>query len=121
MALPIPPRFSTSLATDDIASTVAVEGELDLETAPAFDAAVEEALATGRSVVVDFTACTFMDSTGLQRVLRHREAASRSGQGFALAVTPQGAVDRLIELVAPGLFLHAPTAGEARGLVNGRR
>lgn len=121
MPVPIPPPFTTSVSTDEIASVVAVEGELDLETADAFDAAVEEALATGQAVVIDVTGCSFMDSTGLQRALRHREAASRAGQGFALALTPQGPVDRLVELVAPGLFLHAPSVDEARALANGRR
>ncbi len=117
MPAPIPPRFTSSVVVDDDGRDVLVEGELDLETADAFDATLQEALATERSVVVDLTACTFMDSTGLQRVLRHREAASRAEQGFALAIAPGGPVERLVALVAPGLFVQAPTADDARRLV----
>lgn len=115
-AAPIPPQFSALLDDDEAVATVLVEGELDLDTADSFDAVAAQALATGRPVVFDFTACTFMDSTGLQRVLRHREAASRAEQGLVLAIPPAGPVSRLVDLVAPGLFRQAGTVAEARAI-----
>jgi anti-sigma B factor antagonist len=118
-AAPIPPPFTARLDSDEGVAVVVIEGELDLDTADAYDAVAVDAIAGDEPVVIDFTACTFMDSTGLQRTLRHREAAARAGRGLALVVPEGGPVARLIDLVAPGLFVLAPTRDGARTLALG--
>ena len=63
-----PANSSLALATEseDATRTLRLAGELDLAGAPALEAAIEEALAdSGRVVVVDFSALTFIDSTGI--------------------------------------------------------
>ena len=44
---------------------LAVVGEIDLVTAPAFGAAIERGIQQAGKVVLDFTGVTFMDSSGL--------------------------------------------------------
>jgi anti-sigma B factor antagonist len=52
------------------ASVVTVDGDLDLATAPALWAALESALAEEGPVVLDMSAVTFIDSSGLSVLLR---------------------------------------------------
>ena len=69
---------------------LAVEGELDLLTAPTLTDAVQDTLA-GRPplVVIDLTGTTFIDSTGARVVARSARGAT--GEGSALQVVcPKG-------------------------------
>ncbi len=57
-----------TLATEsgDGKRTIRLGGELDLSAAPALEAAIEEAISDSASaVVIDFSALTFIDSTGI--------------------------------------------------------
>lgn len=49
---------------------VAVRGELDLSTAPELDRVLEEAVAAQASVLLDLSACEFIDSTGIALIVR---------------------------------------------------
>jgi|tagenome__1003787_1003787.scaffolds.fasta_scaffold19594931_2 anti-sigma B factor antagonist len=80
---------------------VRVAGELDLSTAArlcrAIDAAVAAAPPRPR-VVIDLTALTFCDSTGLRALVGAvREVEIRGGRA-ALAVAPDSMLDRLLLL-----------------------
>ena len=61
------------------AVVVRVAGELDLATAPALWAALERALIDAHQVVVDLSAVTFVDSTGLSVLLRAYQAVGVTG------------------------------------------
>jgi anti-anti-sigma factor len=73
-------------------------GELDLASAPALEAKVDELCVDGASaVVLDLSKLTFMDSTGLQAVLAATKRCGQHGTDFSLAGAT-GAVQRLFEL-----------------------
>jgi anti-sigma B factor antagonist len=68
------------------AVVVRVRGELDILTAPAMADALAEAVAAGpRVVVVDLAEVAFCASSGLQAMLRARDAAGRHGVRLCLA------------------------------------
>ncbi len=83
---------------DDGVRTLRIGGELDLAGAPALEAAIEEGLADAeRRLVVDFSALTFIDSTGiaiLVAALGDERAAGRLG--FVPSTAP--AVTRVLRL-----------------------
>ena len=72
---------------------VTLSGEVDASLAPELERCVTEALAASRPVVVDATAVTFMDSTGLGFLAR---LASRSGER---RITVLGAPEHVRHLV----------------------
>ena len=60
-------------------------GELDLDTAPRLDEALEAARRAGEEcLVLDMRELTFMDSTGLRLVIRWDTAAHKDGFQFAI-------------------------------------
>jgi len=61
------------------AVVVRVDGEVDLATAPALWAALERALADGDQLVLDLSAVTFIDSTGLSVLLRAYQVLGATG------------------------------------------
>lgn len=82
-----PPTFAISLAAADERSVrVEVRGELDLSTSPELGDALRHELDGGRSVIVDLSQVTFIDSTALNTLI----AALRSceSNGCSLAVSP---------------------------------
>lgn len=59
-----------------------VQGELDMNTAPELDRALEEALADGgASIMLDLSACEFIDSTGIALIVRTWQRLDRNGGG----------------------------------------
>jgi anti-sigma B factor antagonist len=78
---------------------LAVEGELDIATAPRMIAVLNEALAdVVAPLVVDLSEVVFMDSTGLALLMNARRRLLRRGQGFAI-VCPGGPLARVFEIV----------------------
>lgn len=59
-------------------AVLAIQGEIDLATAPAFGAAMEQALQDVPMVVLDFAGVTFMDSSGLNVLVSAAGRGSRS-------------------------------------------
>jgi anti-sigma B factor antagonist len=77
---------------------LAVEGEIDIATAPRMIAALNEVLAEIESpLVVDLSSVVFMDSTGLALMMNARRRVTRRGQGFAI-VCPPGPIARVFEI-----------------------
>lgn len=100
---------SFGVRTYELRGTAIVEltGELDLATAPEFNDEVMAALAGPRSVVVDASDLTFVDSSGLS-VLFHAHRRSRGVQQMHVVCVP-GPVTRVFDTVRAGslLCLHA--------------
>ncbi|MFG2335504.1 STAS domain-containing protein [Streptomyces yangpuensis] len=103
--------------------TVAIRptGEIDLETAPALQLALSEALAHAsptRPVTVDCSGLTFCDSSVLNAFLAARRAAQKSGTVVRLAA-PNRQLQRLLEISgAAALFPvdpYPPPDGHIRG------
>ena len=78
--------------------TLAVEGELDLATAPQVREPLEAAIDDGTSrIVVDLRTCGFIDSTGLGVLLHAAKRADEAGGGMAL-ISTDAQIGRLLEL-----------------------
>ena len=79
-------------------AVVALEGEIDLSTAPEAERRIAEAESAGpERLVVDLREVTFMDSSGLRVLLTAHKRALEAGRGFALV--PGGdAVRRLLDV-----------------------
>jgi anti-sigma B factor antagonist len=93
-------RFSVRTEEDHSSATVVVvAGDVDLGTAPDFEdelaRAVEEHL--GTALVIDLSAVTFIDSTGLNSLVRAFERQRLAGSALAL-VTDDPRVAMMLEV-----------------------
>lgn len=73
--------FSVSSEDEGGATVITVVGELDLSTAPQLEECLRSA---GANVVVDLSACEFIDSTGIALIVR--AAQGRDGDGARIAL-----------------------------------
>lgn len=80
------PGFSIDLARAEPSTLVlAVSGEIDMASAPEFEEALAEAIgASAKGLVVDLTHVSFMDSTGLNALVRAFERHRWADRGFAV-------------------------------------
>ena len=108
----IPAPFEASAAQlEDGVRVVEVRGELDLGTAPQLEGPLEEAIAdAGTSVLIDLSACDFIDSTGIALIVRAWQRVSQDGngdgsRGFVLC-SQNEQVRRVLEIT--GLELSIP-------------
>ena len=80
--------------------TVVVTGEVDLYSAPTLEQVVEGAVAGGDgNVVIDLAGVRFMDSAGLNILIRCFKSLDEQGRRLVLR-SPQDAVRRTLELGA---------------------
>jgi anti-sigma B factor antagonist len=85
------------LPSDKVAG-VAVRGEVELATAPALTAALEEGIRrSSGAFVVDLVAVDFLDSSGVACLVRARALLGRDDRALAL-ICPPGSVRRVLEL-----------------------
>lgn len=102
--------------TDPRAGCVAVvdvTGEVDLATAPELRAAIDEAVGRGGDVLVDFTDCPFLDSSGLAVLVHSYRTIAERGRAL-LVVSPTGTVPtRVLALTLSGLVPFHPTRADA--------
>jgi anti-anti-sigma factor len=90
-------RLQTRPTTVGGARAIAVEGELDVETAPQFTEEVELAVwGTVGAFVLDLTGLRFLDSSGLHALLRARAYLGREDRPLVL-VCPPGPVRRVLD------------------------
>lgn len=108
-----PPDFEIVVSPLDAGTLVAVAGELDLATAPQFEATLLEQLTAG-SVRLDLRGLSFMDSTGiriLDAVLRDLPMI-----GSALVIDPdlQPSVRQILTMtgIIDALPFDGATAGD---------
>ncbi|MDX6681190.1 MAG: anti-sigma factor antagonist [Solirubrobacteraceae bacterium] len=90
--------FRCDVACDDDVERIVLEGELDLATVAAVQAALREPLDPGiERRVLDLRGLTFMDSTGLRTILSANRAARREGWSLQIVAGPP-AVQRIFEI-----------------------
>jgi anti-sigma B factor antagonist len=109
------PALAIVRDTDGTTAVVHARGELDLATAGLLVRAISAA-AEGRRprVLVDLAEVEFCDSAGLRALLgAAREIEARAGR-MVVAVVPDSAVDRLLELVGLREFLRVMPPEDAR-------
>jgi len=64
---------------------VAVEGELDMNTAADLERKLEEAAqAPGTPLLIDLSRCEFIDSTGIALIVRSWQELGKDGRRFAI-------------------------------------
>jgi stage II sporulation protein AA (anti-sigma F factor antagonist) len=106
--------FEVRLSELDDAIVVAVFGEIDMVTAPELEQGVAGVPSATRRVVVDLEHVTFLDSSGLNTLVRcSRELARRSIE-FRLVSPAERAVRRVFEITAlDGRLRLADTLAQA--------
>ncbi|WP_327063735.1 STAS domain-containing protein [Kitasatospora purpeofusca] len=99
---------------DNRTAVCVLVGDLDIETLPPAEQALDEALRTGPLVlVVDLEQVGFCDSSGLNLLLKARMSAKSAGAELRLAAASP-TVLRLLELTgADTVFPLHPTVGDA--------
>lgn len=78
-------------------------GEIDLATAPMLEERLDELLRDG-GVVLDLTAVSFIDSTGLRVILNAHQNAQEQAQSFPI-IAVDGPVMRLFDITGVGTRL----------------
>jgi anti-sigma B factor antagonist len=105
--------ITTSVAHREGVAVVSIGGEIDLSTAPAFEAAITGALDDEPPVlVIELSDVRFMASVGLRILAAAHERVSRSAQMAVVANNP--ATSRPIELTGLDKVMSLyPTLDEA--------
>ncbi|MER6443883.1 STAS domain-containing protein [Streptomyces venezuelae] len=105
----------TSLPADDTALVpvvVHITGEIDIHHAGELENLIMAALADPKSsteIIVDLSNSSFCDSSGLNALLRAREAARRSGRSLSLAA-PSHQMLRLLDLTGTAVLFPVRSA-----------
>ena len=95
---PAPSRLEFAEHGDGDRRTLALAGELDLASSPAFNERIGEVLGSDEPVVAfDLRALTFIDSSGLHGLLNAHRRLTRQGRRFEVICT-DGPVLRAIQL-----------------------
>jgi anti-sigma B factor antagonist len=81
------------------AEGVAVRGEVEIATAPELTAALDEAIrTTSGPFVIDLASVGFLDSSGINCLMRARALLGRDDRTLAL-ISPPGSTRRVLALV----------------------
>ena len=111
--------ITTSVAHREGVAVVSIGGEIDLSTAPAFEAVIAEALEEDpRVLVIDLSEVTFMASVGLRVLAGTQE---KVGKSIQIAVVADGmATSRPIQLTGLDKLISLyPTLDEALTALDG--
>lgn len=92
-------------------SVVRIDGELDLATKQRLEAAVEGADPT-RRLVIDLTACTFLDSSAVRLLISTARSAQEAGGDLSLVASNPGLL-RVLEIAAVDTVLSVHPTLEA--------
>lgn len=91
-------QFNVSIESGSGLHTVSLSGELDIATADQLTSALDGVTpASGERLVIDLTAVSFMDSTGLRVLIAANGAASEGGYELFI-VTGESPAKRVLEL-----------------------
>jgi anti-anti-sigma factor len=101
-----PPRGTVHIAHQAPGlAVVSMQGEHDLSTAPELTQTLEQAAAHS-NVVVDLSACSFMDSTVINTLVKTARRVRSDGEQLVLVIPPdQTPVARLAQLTRLGEIL----------------
>lgn len=76
---------------------VALSGDIDLESSPKVRAALLDSVATRRGVLVEMSAVSYIDSSGVASLVEAYQSARRASTPFALVAVSEAAM-RVLEL-----------------------
>ena len=103
----------------DGAAIVILSGELDLGTVPRMEASLLEQLEQRGAVLVDLSALSFIDSSGIAALIEAKQSANGSRLGFLVA--PGSQVDRVFGIASIGDTLRLFSDREAAMTALGTR
>jgi anti-sigma B factor antagonist len=83
-------------------AVVCVEGEVDSGSVSRLRAAIDEAAVSGHDVLIDLSACPFVDSSALGQVLRGRQLALSRDVAFAVVCVVGTVPARVLDIVGAG-------------------
>ena len=92
------PHFRLEQQTVDGRRRVAVSGEIDLQTAPALEAALDEACAMRATIELDLHEVSFIDSTGIRAILTAKAACAEHDVELLMVPSRHQAPRRVFEL-----------------------
>jgi len=95
--------IDTTPTADGQGLVLAVSGEFDIASTEEFTPIAQEAISGRRPLIVDLTACSFLDSNGLRAILKiHTALQDGSGPAVPMAVvigeSPAGRLLSLTEI-----------------------
>jgi len=94
-----PPAFAVLVEVADAVVTVTIRGELDLATAPRLQAELDRLHGTGfERAIIDLRRLVFLDSTGLEAIVKFHKRATSEGAEVAVVPGPR-AVERLFAVM----------------------
>jgi anti-sigma B factor antagonist len=97
--LPVPGGLVVQTSTEDDLTVLTLAGELDLASTPILERELESVESSGaKQILIDLTNVGFMDSTGLQALLRARERATTDEQIQLMLRRGPHQVQRVFEL-----------------------
>ena len=91
--------FSVTVSTDGDKAVVSLRGELDMSGVDRAREAIEQAEAGTELLVLDLSELDFIDSTGLEVMLRAARRAHDSGRRLIVR-RPSSYIRRLLEMTA---------------------
>lgn len=119
-----PAPFEADVQLEDGVRVITVRGELDLSTAPDLEPALEAAVGAGDvAMLIDLSACEFIDSTGIALLVRawqHLDGDPAADNGRFALCGLNDQVRRLLELsgLSSSLSIH-PGRDEALASLRG--
>ena len=103
-------HFTVEVRADDGSLTLCLAGDLDLATAGTLQACLEQVDGAVRSVVLDLTDLTFLDSSGLNVFVHAHERLTAEARELVLA-NPRASVRRVLDV--SGIDQLIPVTGGA--------
>ena len=104
-----PSRLSVAVERSDAHVSLALHGELDLETAPRFREHMEEAETGAETVVIDMRAVTFIDSCGIGELVGAQQRAQRDGRRLVVVKREGTEIDQVLHIAALDKTLETTT------------
>ena len=89
--------MSDAVREDQGKLVVELDGEIDLERAPQVRRLLLDCVARGRDVLVDLSAVSYIDSSGIASLVEALQTAGKGGTGLALVAVSKEAM-RVFEL-----------------------
>lgn len=93
----MPSSPSRLVITDQGPCSIVVSGEIDAHSAPVLAERLSQCAAADTDIVIDMSAVTFMDSSGLRVLIDAQHRVDPAAHGLVLQ-SPSAAVVRLFEI-----------------------
>jgi anti-sigma B factor antagonist len=82
-------KFSIQSETKGSIAVVTVDGRIDSETAPAFDANLTKIIGGSSKLVLNLKGVDYISSAGIRAVVKASQAAEKNGGSVKLAFVPE--------------------------------